>query len=79
MTVKVRMMELLADGRAHTRAELHACLWDTESDVKNVRSHIALLRREIRPQGQDIVCEILNRVTYYRLVRLLASAYDGYR
>lgn len=78
--VQRKMLEVLADGMPHTKEELHACLWDEQGPLSNIRAHICIIRKSLQPIGQDIVCEIRrNRKTYYRQVRLLASACNGYR
>lgn len=71
------MLEMLSDGQPHYRGELHKCCGP--SCVKMVRYHISRIRKQLRPVGQDIVCELVNRQIHYRHVRLLASPNDGRR
>jgi len=66
-----RMAALLADGKPHTRRELHALLWDEQGKLSNICEHLSRLRKIIRPQGEEIVCEIVHRKICYRHVRLL--------
>ena len=61
-----RMLELLADGKPHTRRELHALLTDELSGGGAVRRQICEARKIARAQGGEIVCE---RVIFYRHVR----------
>lgn len=50
------MLNLLADGAPHTRQELHACLWDEDGSITNIRAHISNVRKLLRPIGEDIIC-----------------------
>jgi hypothetical protein len=50
------MLEVLADGKPHTREELHACLYDTEGSMQNIQHHISAMRKILRMQGEDIFC-----------------------
>jgi hypothetical protein len=68
-----RMLSLLADGRPHTRRELHALLWDEQGALSNIQPHLSRLRHTLRPKGQEIICEIVNRRICYRQVRLLRT------
>jgi len=69
-----RMLALLADGRPHTRRELHALLWDEQGRLSNIQPHLTHIREHIRPKGEEIICEIRNRQICYRRVRLLGAA-----
>lgn len=69
-----RMLTILADGKAHTRQELFACLSDDMADLSAIKWHLSKLREKLRPMGQDVICEI-NMGIKYRHVRLLASPY----
>lgn len=77
LTVPEKMLALLADGMPHLRRDLHDCLYDDSGKLSNIQVHISNLRRQLRPRGQDIVCEITPKGIAYRQVRLLASPYDG--
>ena len=61
-----RMLALLADGKPHTRRELHALLEDDLSGRTAVKRQICEARKIARALGGEIVCE---RVTLYRHVR----------
>jgi hypothetical protein len=74
-----RMMNVLSDGLPHSLKELVACLDYELASPRGVAVHITFLRRKLRPIGQDVSCERLNHISYYRLVRLMHSANDGYR
>jgi hypothetical protein len=72
-----RLLAVLADGLPHRREELMGCLNDDLAERVILQCHISLLRKKLRPVGQDILCEFAQRTYQYRHVRLLASAYDG--
>ncbi len=72
--VQIKMMAVLADGRPHPIAELHACLADELGPMDNVYAHITGIRKKINRFGDDVV----NRNGCYWLVRLLPPA-DGRR
>ena len=75
--VQRAMLDVLSDGRPHTAAELHACLYDNSGPLSNVRIHISGIRKQLRPRGEDVVCEIINRRAHYRHVRLLNNPATG--
>jgi hypothetical protein len=70
--VQQRMLMILADGKPHTREELHACLEDELGALSNIQPHLTYIRRKIRPLGQDIICEFGNRRLFYRHIRLIS-------
>lgn len=75
---ETRILDVLADGGLHTFKELFACLDDELSQRGTVAFHLSRMRKKLNPLGYDIVS--MQRVgAYYRLVRLLASAYTGHR
>lgn len=67
------MLNVLADGLPHRREELHACLPDELGALTNIHRHLVAMRKLLRPEGQEIICQLLNRRYYYRLVRPLNS------
>lgn len=72
---QARMLEVLSDGRDHTREELHACLDDQLSALSAIQFHIYCLRKVLKPIGQDIVC-FNRRGIFYRQVRNMAHPDD---
>ena len=68
-----KMLAILSDGFRHRPHQLFDCLWDEEGRLENIQMHISNIRNRLRPQGQDIVCELANGVTWYRWVRLIGS------
>ena len=68
---QARLMEVLGDGEPHARDELVACLEDEMSEWKNVKPHLTYIRKKLRPQQQEIVCQVVNRAFMYRLVGLV--------
>jgi DNA-binding response OmpR family regulator len=63
-----RMLDLLSDGFVHTKEELKRCLWDELARIETVQVHISNLRKKLRPQGRDIIC---NHQFDYQQVRLM--------
>lgn len=74
---QVKILQLLSDGKPHTREEIHALLIDELCQIEMVSVHISRIRKHLRPKGEEIICELANRRIHYRHVRLLPSAYDG--
>ena len=70
-----RILAILADGMAHTRQELHGCLYDELGGPGNLRVHICNIRKKLLRVGQTILCELYRGSPHYRHVRLLASPY----
>ncbi len=68
-----RLLALLADGRPHSRAELHACLDDDLAAPRAIQFHVSRLRGKLRPAKQTVVCEIHRGAPHYRHVRLLEA------
>jgi len=75
LTVQQKMLAVLSDGLPHTRRELFACLYDTSPDTRlaNIQQHISHLRKQLRPQGLGIVCELVSRRICYRQVRFISA------
>ena len=65
------MLDVLSDGKEHSKEEIRRCLPDDLSD--NIKSHLYNLRRKIRSGGRDIVClsKGRQRPVRYQLVKLL--------
>ena len=68
-----RILDLLSDGKPHRRLEIRSLLWDELSHPHTIRKHISLLRKYVRPQGREIVCELFQHGICYRLVVLLGT------
>ena len=62
------MLDILVDGKPHHPSELHACL-DSYGDESNIHRHLSALRKILRPQGQDIICQFIRRQRLWRLIR----------
>jgi hypothetical protein len=70
-----RILKVLSDGKAHHKRELFACLDDELADPKGsaVVRHIVDMRKQLRPNGQDIICEYYYQKYLYRHVRLIGT------
>lgn len=66
------IMNLLSDGKTHTKEELHKLLYDDLGAVSNVFVHITNLRKIIRPAGYIITIQSLRRKPYYVLSQSIA-------
>jgi hypothetical protein len=76
--IQQKMVDLLSDGLCHTKEELHGCLYDDQGPLRNIAQHITMARKLLRPTGRDIICQREGKSkSYYRLVRLTASPYEG--
>jgi hypothetical protein len=71
------ILSVLADGMPHDMDELVGAVPDELATPKTVKNHLYIIRIKLRPIGQDIICQFLNRQRLYRQVRLLSSAVDG--
>lgn len=69
------MLDVLSDGQAHTREELHACLPDEMGALSNIQAHLCAIRKQLRPIGQDILCEFKHRTLHYRHIGLLTDSH----
>lgn len=66
-----RIVDLLSDGKPHTRKELHGCLWDELASRSMIKYHLCHIRKVLRPRGEDILCLYLNRTYQYQHVKLI--------
>ena len=67
------ILNVLMDGKPHSKAELHKCLPDELSELNAVKRHIHELRKRLRPQGQDILLQFVEHTLHYRQVRLISK------
>jgi len=67
-----RIVDALADGEVHDRDELVACIEDELAVWKNVSPHLTAIRKKLRLDRRDIICQVVNRRFMYRLVGLLS-------
>ena len=65
------MLAVLSDGRPHPRGDLEACLPDALGSPANIHPHLTAIRKVLRPLGQDIICQVVNRRNYYRHIRIM--------
>jgi hypothetical protein len=73
--IQKKMLAVLSDRQRHSPEELHACLSDEMTPIRNISPHLAYLRRALRPLGQDIISQRLSGKTYYLLIEGLGASY----
>lgn len=66
-----RMLTMLSDGMPHDREELQKCLWDDRGDKVNIKPHLSRIRRVLRLDGEDVICEFFGRTLNYRHIILV--------
>lgn len=75
--VQTCMLHILSDGLCHFPDELRGCCPDDMVTLKNVRAHLSILRKKLRPIGEDVICQWDGGKFKYRHVRLITSSHDG--
>jgi hypothetical protein len=73
MPVQQRMMDLLSDGMPHSLQEMHGCLHDELGPISNIYMHVLMIRKRLRPIGEDLAYERIFGVGHYRHVRKVRS------
>lgn len=63
-----KMWTLLSDNKAHTREEMHACLWDESSDINSIRIHVSRLRPKVKEIGFEIIVQLVGFQRFYRRI-----------
>lgn len=70
-----RILKVLADGKAHPRAELLECLLDPLATKSCLVAAIFRIRKKLKPFNQYIVCEVTGPGPWcYRHIQLLNTA-----
>ena len=70
--VQAKMLQVLSDGKPHTKEELHACLHDDLGPINNIYVHIATINKQLRMSEQEIIRDRREPgKKQYRWVRLL--------
>lgn len=77
--IQQRMLQVLSDGLPHSREAMLECLQDDQCSLTGHLAHLTAIRKVLRLKGEDVLCEYRQRRPFYRHVRLLPSAYDGYQ
>lgn len=67
------ILELLSDGKPHSRREIHKECCGPSTEDNTMRVHIHKLRKRLRVIGQDITTFRENNVTYYQRVRQIST------
>jgi hypothetical protein len=74
--IQYKIVKMLSDGMRHTKEELATCLTNGKGPPEGIEPHITSIRKQLRPLGQDIICEVYNRKTHYRHVILLPPTHE---
>jgi hypothetical protein len=64
-----RIVDLLKNGQPHKRDEVRRCV-DELASLASLKTHLVKLRKRIRPHGYDVICQVLHRAYYYRLIKV---------
>lgn len=72
-----RILDVLADGHPHVKYELVE-LFGTDKEFLDhyqgaMYEAISQLRKKLTPIGEDVVCVIRGRKTYYQWIRLMGE------
>lgn len=65
---EVKIMALLSDGQPHGVEEIKPLLYDELADKLVIQTHMSHLRAKLKPLGQGILTEYINRKAHYRRV-----------
>lgn len=69
-----RIYEVLRDGEPHTMEEVLAAMPDPLCEKQNVRNHISIMRKVLRPAGFDILRVLgFQRFKPWVMVRLMSA------
>jgi hypothetical protein len=71
---QAKILALLSDGLPHRRDDMVLAVFDQHEEKLALQMQVSLLRKILRPQGEDILCVVQGYVHYYQHVRLLGSA-----
>ena len=66
-----RIWKLLSDNKAHTREEIHGCLWDEMSNLATIQYHISNLRGKVKRIDWEIILELRGFQKLYRRIPIL--------
>ena len=69
------MLEILSDGKLHTREELKTCCGPCSMPA--IKYHLVNIRKKLKKRCEDVVCVRARYGFFYQHVRLLDSPYDG--
>lgn len=70
---QTKILNLLADGKPHTKNEVRMTIGDEFTSDATLRMHISNIRIRLKNRCEDIVCRIDQRRAYYQHVRLISS------
>jgi len=68
---EARLVDMLSDGKPHSRRELLTCIDDDQAVFSNLRWHLCSVRKKVKPLGEDILFISGNFQSGYQHVRTL--------
>jgi hypothetical protein len=64
------LLDVLRDGRKHSREELKLVIGDELTSHQSVNNQITKLRKFLIPKGYELICELhRGRLIHYRIIR----------
>ena len=69
-----KFLDLLRGGEHVHRAEMLACLDDSEASMGTVHVHVANINSRLRAKGREILCVSRGKFVVWKMVRLLGGA-----
>jgi hypothetical protein len=66
-----KIINVLSDGQPHQKRELQDCL-DELAEPNAIHVHVTLIRRKLRPVGEEILCVNRDGKSYFRHVRVVS-------
>ena len=67
------IMNVLADGKIHSRNEVMECLDDPEPTYNQLNQALFRLRKKLEPRGKYIDCVIQGTRRYYRFATFVET------
>ena len=64
------ILNVLSDGQPHLPDDLLTLLPDDQSNTQCLNNHLSRMRKKL-PNKQAIICQLLHRKGWFRLVRTL--------
>ena len=71
--IEQKIMDVLKDGKRHTKWELRDKCLDSFSDPETLYFHLSNIRKKL-PKDETILCVYFAKRHYYQYVRLIGEA-----